>query len=65
MRVRGTLSDAEASCRVRFVRGAWHRCKVAPSGAFAVTLRRTRDVFLTLALRDEAGRTRLQSLRVH
>jgi hypothetical protein len=50
---------------VRFVRGAWHRCKVAPSGAFAVTLRRTRDVFLTLALRDEAGRTRLQSLRVH
>ena len=64
MHVKGTLSDAEASCRVRFVRGAWHRCKVAPSGAFAVTLRRTRDVFLTLALRDEAGRTRLQSLHV-
>jgi hypothetical protein len=62
--VKGTLSDSEASCRVRFVRGAWHRCRVAASGAFAVALRRTRDRFLTLALRDEAGRTRLQSLRL-
>ena len=64
MRVRGTLSDVKAVCRARLGRGAWHPCKVAASGAFSTSMRRTRAKLVTLALRDEIGRVRLQTLRV-
>jgi chitodextrinase len=64
MRVRGTLSDVKAICRARLGRGAWHPCKVAASGAFSTSMRRTRAKLVTLALRDEIGRVRLQTLRV-
>jgi hypothetical protein len=65
VRVRGILSDVKASCRLRSGHGsAWHRCKVSASGSFSVSLRGTRTKQLTLALRDELGRVRLQTLRV-
>jgi hypothetical protein len=64
VRVRGTLSDVRASCRLRPGRGAWHKCKVAAGGGFSVSLRGTHAKQLTLALRDEIGRVRLQTLRV-
>ena len=35
VQVTGTLSDVKAICRLRLGRGAWHRCKVKPSSAFA------------------------------
>jgi hypothetical protein len=64
VRVQGTLSDVKASCRVRVGRTAWHRCKVAADGRFRVSLRGTHATPLLLALRDEIGRVRLQTLRV-
>jgi hypothetical protein len=65
VRVRGILSDVKASCRLRSGHGsAWHKCKVSASGSFSVSLRGTRTKQLTLALRDELGRVRLQTLRV-
>jgi hypothetical protein len=62
VRVQGTLSDARAVCRARLGRGAWQACRVAPSGAFSVGLRRTGARQVTLALRDEIGRVRVQIL---
>jgi hypothetical protein len=63
--VRGILSDVKASCRLRPGHGsAWHKCKVSASGSFSVSLRGMRTKQLTLALRDELGRVRLQTLRV-
>jgi hypothetical protein len=64
VRVRGTLSDVQATCRVRLGRAAWHPCKIATVGTFSASLRRTRAKLLTLSLRDELGRVRLQTLRV-
>ena len=65
VRVRGILSDVKASCRLRSGHGsAWHKCKVSASGSFSASLRGTRMRQLTLALRDELGRVRLQTLRV-
>ena len=64
VRVQGRLSDVKATCRARLGRGAWHPCKVAASGAFSTSMRRTRAKLVTLALRDEIGRVRLQTLRV-
>jgi hypothetical protein len=64
VRVRGILSDVKASCRLRPGRGSWHRCTVAAGGSFSVSLRGTHAKQLTLALRDEIGRVRLQTLRV-
>jgi hypothetical protein len=64
LRVRGTLSDVKAGCRVRLGHSAWHPCKVATGGAFSASLRSTGAKLVTLALRDEIGRVRLQTLRV-
>ena len=64
VQVTGILSDAKAICRLRLGRGAWHRCKVKPSSAFAVSARGKRVKQATLSLRDELGRVRLQTLRV-
>jgi hypothetical protein len=64
VRVQGTLSDVKASCRARVGRTAWHRCKVAAGGRFSVSLRGTRAKQLLLALGDEIGRVRLQTLRI-
>jgi hypothetical protein len=64
VQVTGILSDVKAICRLRLGRGAWHRCKVKPSSAFAVSARGKRVKLATLSLRDELGRVRLQTLRV-
>ncbi|MDP9257903.1 MAG: hypothetical protein M3Q31_15310 [Actinomycetota bacterium] len=64
VRIKGTLSDVRASCRLQPGRGAWHKCKVASGGGFSVSLRSTHAKQLTLALHDEIGRVRLQTLRV-
>jgi hypothetical protein len=64
VRVKGTVSDAQAVCRVRIAGGPWHACKAAPSGAFAVTLQAKGKKPVTLSLRDDLGRVKLQTLRV-
>ena len=64
VRVKGVVSDAEAVCRVRVAGGAWQPCKAAPSGAFAVNLPARGKKPVTLSLRDELGRVKLQTLRV-
>jgi hypothetical protein len=64
VQVSGVLSDVKAICRLRLGRGAWHRCKVKPNSAFAVSARGKRVKQVTLSLRDELGRVRLQTLRV-
>ena len=64
VRVKGTVSDAEAVCRVRIAGGPWHPCKAKPTGAFAVSLRDKGKKPVTLSLRDELGRVKLQTLRV-
>ena len=64
VRVKGIVSDAQAVCRVRVAGSAWHACKAAPSGAFAVSLTARGKKPVTLSLRDELGRVKLQTLRV-
>jgi fibronectin type 3 domain-containing protein len=64
VQVTGVLSDVKAICRLRLGRGPWHRCKVKPTSAFAVSARGKRVKQVTLSLRDELGRVRLQTLRV-
>jgi hypothetical protein len=65
VRVTGILSDANAVCRLRLGRAAWHACKTKPgSSAFSVSVRGKRVKLATLSLRDELGRVRLQTLRV-
>ena len=64
VRVRGVVSDAEAVCRVRVAGDPWRPCKAAASGAFAVSLRARGKKPVTLSLRDELGRVKLQTLRV-
>ena len=44
--------------------GPWRPCKAAPSGAFAVSLPARGKKPVTLSLRDELGRVKLQTLRV-
>jgi hypothetical protein len=64
VRVLGTLSDVRAICRARLGRASWHPCKVSLSGAFSASMRRTGARLLTLSLRDELGRVRLQTLHL-
>ena len=35
VRVQGTLSDAQAGCRLRIGSGAWRACRPKASGAFS------------------------------
>lgn len=65
VRVKGTVSDAKALCRLRVGSGAWRPCKPRPDGAFVVSLGAPgSSTRVTLSLRDALGRTRLQTLRV-
>jgi hypothetical protein len=64
VRVKGTVSDAQAVCRVRIAGGPWHPCKAKPTGAFAVSLQARGKKPVVLSLRDELGRVKLQTLRV-
>jgi hypothetical protein len=63
VRVKGTLSDVEATCRIRLGKGRWRTCKAKTSGAFAVDLPVNGASQVTISLRDALGRTRLQTLR--
>jgi gametolysin peptidase M11 len=64
VRVKGTISDARAACRVRVGRGAWHGCRAKANGAFSVSLSPNGLQPVTLLLRDQLGRTKLQTLSV-
>jgi hypothetical protein len=64
VRVKGTISDARAICRVRIGRGAWQRCRARASGAFSVSLAANGSQPVTLSLRDQLGRTTLATLSV-
>ena len=64
VRVKGTISDARAHCRVRVGRGAWRVCRARPNGAFSVTLAPNGTQPVTLSLRDQLGRTLHQTLDV-
>jgi hypothetical protein len=60
--VEGTISDAQAVCRVRIGTGAWQSCRTKPNGAFSVSLRTQGSQPLEVSLRDALGRVRLQTL---
>jgi hypothetical protein len=62
VRVKGTISDARAACRVRVGRGAWQGCRAKANGAFSVSLSLNGSQPVTLLLRDQLGRTKLQTL---
>jgi hypothetical protein len=64
VRVRGTVSDVQANCRLRLGRGKWHLCKPKSSGGFDVKLPVNGAALVKLSLRDALGRVRLQTLRV-
>jgi hypothetical protein len=64
VRVKGTLSDAKAVCRLRVGHGAWSACKARAGGSFDVSLRAHGAGAVTLSLRDALGRVKLQMLRV-
>jgi hypothetical protein len=64
VRVKGTLSDAKATCRLHIGKGAWRPCKAKASGAFSVVLPAGGTKPVTLSLRDSLGRRKLLTLRV-
>ena len=64
VRVKGTISDAKARCRLRIGTGAWRFCRPKATGAFAVSLRAQGSDPVTLSLRDAIGRVKLQTLPV-
>ena len=64
VRIKGTVSDAKAVCRVRAAGSAWRPCKAGSSGAFSLRLRVRRAARITLSLRDELGRVTQQTVRV-
>jgi hypothetical protein len=64
VRVKGTLSDAKAVCRLRVGHGAWSACKARAGGSFDVSLRTHGAEAVTISLRDALGRVKLQKLRV-
>ena len=64
LRVKGTVSDAKARCRLRVGSGGWHACKPKASGAFKVSLPARGLTPVTLSLKDQLGRVKLQTLRV-
>jgi hypothetical protein len=64
VRVKGTLSDVQARCRIRIGKGSWRTCKAKTSGAFSVDLPAQGSAPVTLSLRDSLGRVKLQTLPV-
>lgn len=64
VRVKGTLSDGKAVCRLRVGHGAWSACKARAGGSFDVSLRTHGAEAVTISLRDALGRVKLQKLRV-
>jgi hypothetical protein len=65
LRVRGTVSDAQARCRLRVgSAGPWHACGAKANGDFNVSLPARGTTPVTLSLRDALGRVKLQTLRV-
>ena len=64
IRVKGTVSDAQARCRLRIGPGAWRACRATASGAFEVRLAANGTTPVTLSLRNSLGRVKMQTLRV-
>jgi hypothetical protein len=64
VRVKGTVSDSRAVCRLRIGTGAWRFCRAKASGSFAVNLVTQGSDPVTLSLRDALGRVNKQTLPV-
>ena len=64
VRVKGTISDSQAVCRLRIRSGAWRFCRAKPSGAFDVSLRPQGSLPVQVSLRDALGRVKLQTLPI-
>ena len=64
VRLKGTVSDASASCLVRIGRGAWQACRAKANGAFDVRLAANGSEPATLSLRDRLGRVTRATLSV-
>ena len=64
VRLKGTVSDASASCLVRIGRGAWQACRAKANGAFDVRLAANGSQPATLLLRDRLGRVTRATLSV-
>jgi hypothetical protein len=64
VRVKGTLSDVQARCRLRIGKGSWHTCKAKATGAFSAELAPKGSTPVTLSLRDSIGRVKVLTLRV-
>ena len=64
VRVKGTLSDVQARCRVRIGKAAWRTCKAKANSTFAVDLPPKGTTPVTLSLRDSIGRVKTLTVRV-
>ena len=64
VRVKGTLSDARAACRVRVGRGAWLRCRPDADGRFSANVGIDGSKPVSISLRDPLGRTKLLTLPI-
>jgi chitodextrinase len=64
VRVKGTLSDARAACKLHIGKGKWRPCKQSANGAFSVLLPAGGKKPVTVSLHDSLGRVKLLTLRV-
>ena len=64
VRVKGTVSDVQARCRLRIGKAAWRACKAKATGAFSVDLPAKGTTPVTLSLRDSIGRVKTLTVRV-
>ena len=64
VRVRGTLSDAKAACKLHIGKGKWRPCKAKANGTFSVALPASGKKPVTVSLHDSLGRVKLVTLRV-
>jgi hypothetical protein len=64
VRLKGTVSDARAACRVRVGHGAWRLCGTEANGAFDVSLAANGTQPATLLLRDQLGRVFRETISV-
>ncbi len=64
VRVRGTLSDAKAACKLHIGKGKWRPCRAKANGTFSVALPASGKKPVTVSLHDSLGRVKLVTLRV-
>ena len=59
VRVKGTLSDAKAACKLHIGKGKWRPCKAKANGTFSVDLPASGKKPVTVSLHDSLGRVKL------